>query len=128
MRGISGRTTAQSNWCRPTIILVLLVYVAGLSVNAGAVQASPQLTPELLGRLLGATRGCGDTKAQHPLATCIERFAKDDAMRKRLITAADKAQQSPWLERPGVCARVKIAVREMALWKSLCKDLGPPPY
>ena len=95
---------------------------------AEAVRANPQLSPETLGQLLGVARGCDDKKARKPLTACLTRFAKDAAVRKRLIAAADKAQQSPWLERPGVCARAKIAVRELALWKGLCKDLGPPPY
>lgn len=113
--------------CGP-VATVLLAMLVSLSLTPGSASANPQQSPEMLGQLLGVARGCDDKTAAKPLTACLMRFAKDAAVRKRLIAAADKAQRSPWLERPGVCSRAKIAVRELALWKGLCRDLGPPPY
>jgi len=105
------------------VVLALLLMVGGPSA-----QAQHQLTTEALGQLLGAARGCSDSKAIAPLTSCLDRYAEQKGVRRELIAAAEKAQRSPWLERPGVCARVSIAIREMILWKTVCRDLGPPPY
>jgi len=106
--------------CRLFLLMVVPVVLPGGTVAAWS--------PERLGQLLGAARGCGDGPGLAALAACLERFSADDGVRERLRAAADTAQRSPWLERPGVCARARIAVRALALWKTRCRDLGPPRY
>ena len=112
------------------VVAGILLFLVSTSGPAVARQQQPSVTD--LGRLLGVARGCEDRKALGALTSCLQRFvdkqATSETMRKSLVAAAEKAQKSPWLERPGVCARALIAVREMPLWKTLCKDLGPPPY
>lgn len=113
-------------------VCLALGVIAASQVASPAAGQQRAPTPAGLGQLLGVARGCDDRKALPALTACLQRYtqrqASPAATRKALIAASEKAQKSPWLERPGVCHRAIIAVREMPLWKTLCKDLGPPPY